>query len=117
MHRISMHRFKGIVLPILLAAVIWTTPAAGQSTEDIHRMIRQEGLENSQVMDHLQVLTDYFGARLTDRPRWRHRVSGLSTGWRAGDFRMPVRMSGTGAGPAGRTCGFRHIWSRPRMMP
>ena len=63
-----MHRFKGIVLPLLLAAVIWTTPAAGQSTEDIHRMIRQEGLENSQVMDHLQVLTDYFGARLTGSP-------------------------------------------------
>ena len=63
-----MHRFQGILLPMLLMAVVWTTPVSGQSTEEIHQMIRQEGFENSQVMDHLHVLTDYFGRRLTGSP-------------------------------------------------
>src|SRR3954468_11906735 len=53
-----------------LLALLASTPLFGQEPVDldvVHK-IRQEALQNSQVMEHLFYLTDVSGSRLTNSP-------------------------------------------------
>ena len=59
---------KRLSMTLALAALLASVPMA-QSTEpvdlDAIAKIRAQGLDNSQVMDHLFWLTDRYGPRLT----------------------------------------------------
>lgn len=64
-----------IALRALSAAVAASLPLAAQSAEPIDEaaveFLRQEGLERSEVMDHLSWICDVFGGRLTGSPNIR----------------------------------------------
>ncbi len=53
---------------ILLQAMLLPGFAVAQE-RDVYDRIREEGTKNSQVMKHLQVLTDVYGPRLTGSPQ------------------------------------------------
>ncbi len=57
---------------LFLTIVLVSTAAAQTATEpvdeDVVALIRQQGLENSQVMDYLSWMTDVYGPRLTGSP-------------------------------------------------
>src|SRR2546427_10920335 len=57
-------------LPVALFALVVSTSLIAQDAVDldaVHR-IREEALQNSQVMEHLFYLTDVSGSRLTNSP-------------------------------------------------
>ena len=63
------------VVRIFSAALAVSLPLAAQSSESVDdaavEFLRQEGLERSQVMDHLSWICDVFGGRLTGSPNIR----------------------------------------------
>ena len=60
-------RFKDRVLAVVLAAA--AAPAAAQPADEaLLAAIREEGLERSQVMEHVVRLSDVYGPRLTGTP-------------------------------------------------
>src|SRR5262247_1486185 len=60
---------RRLLVAAAVAAVV-STPLAGQEAVDLGvvNQIRQEALQNSQVMEHLFYLTDVSGSRLTNSP-------------------------------------------------
>lgn len=65
------HRFKVSIGTMLLALVL--LPVSAQTAlepvdQKAVEMIREEGLENSQVMNYMSWMTDVFGPRLTGSP-------------------------------------------------
>ncbi|MCH8277057.1 MAG: M20/M25/M40 family metallo-hydrolase, partial [Bacteroidetes bacterium] len=58
---------RKIVL-LLVITVIASGPAFAQGGDDVLSKIREEGLERSQVMETVHVLTDRYGPRLTGSP-------------------------------------------------
>jgi hypothetical protein len=60
---------KKRAVALLLAALLLPAPLFAQaSTDEIAASIRREGMENSQIMKTLHVLTDVYGPRLTGSP-------------------------------------------------
>ncbi|MFW5973432.1 MAG: M20/M25/M40 family metallo-hydrolase [Bacteroidota bacterium] len=59
--------FSGAVAA-LAVMLLWVAPVTAQSLDEVVEQIREEGLERSRVMEHLHVLTDRFGHRLTGSP-------------------------------------------------
>ncbi|HKC57180.1 MAG TPA: hypothetical protein VKC35_13690, partial [Vicinamibacterales bacterium] len=55
---------------VALALAIVSSPLVAQEAVDLDAVhkIRQEALQNSQVMEHLFYLTDVSGSRLTNSP-------------------------------------------------
>lgn len=53
---------------ILLSVILQTTVVTFAQAPDINDKIRKEGMDNSQIMKTLQVLTDVYGPRLTGSP-------------------------------------------------
>ncbi|WP_225931108.1 hypothetical protein [Leptolyngbya sp. 7M] len=64
--KISKH-FRFIAVTVLVALLLVSVAPAQQ--RDVYDRIREEGTKNSQVMKHLQVLTDVYGPRLTGSPQ------------------------------------------------
>jgi carboxypeptidase Q len=54
---------------LTIAAMLAPAAAFAQPQADIYERIRKEGTDNSQVMKHVQVLTDVYGPRLTGSPQ------------------------------------------------
>jgi hypothetical protein len=48
---------------VTIAAMLAPAAALAQPQADIYERIRKEGTDNSQVMKHVQVLTDVYGPR------------------------------------------------------
>lgn len=60
---------KRLLALALFALVAWTPLVAQEAVDlDVVHKIRQEALQNSQVMEHLFYLTDVSGSRLTNSP-------------------------------------------------
>ena len=63
---------RSVGISFLLLAVAITTPGAQEPTETLDyaaiAQIRDEGLNRSQVMDHISWLSDVYGPRLTGSP-------------------------------------------------
>ncbi|MBK8811852.1 MAG: M20/M25/M40 family metallo-hydrolase [Acidobacteria bacterium] len=61
---------KTIVVFLLLVAFVvqGSAPVFAQERDEVYAKIRKEGMENSQIMRTLQVLTDVYGPRLTGSP-------------------------------------------------
>src|SRR5258705_12621404 len=63
-------KFSRLPLAAAFAVVAISSPLVAQEAVDldvVHK-IRQEALQNSQVMEHLFYLTDVSGSRLTNSP-------------------------------------------------
>src|SRR5258705_6598496 len=60
---------RRLLVAAALAATV-STPLVGQDAVDLDvvHQIREEALQNSQVMEHLFYLTDVSGSRLTNSP-------------------------------------------------
>lgn len=54
---------------LLLAAIFLSQSAAIAQTADINDRIRKEGMDNSQIMKSMHMLTDVYGPRLTGSPK------------------------------------------------
>lgn len=55
-------------VPILIVGVVSTFSVQAQSMDEVVAQIREEGMERSQVMHTMHMLTDVFGPRLTGSP-------------------------------------------------
>lgn len=64
--KISRH-FRFIAVTVFVALLMASVAPAQQ--RDVYDRIREEGTKNSQVMKHLQILTDVYGPRLTGSPQ------------------------------------------------
>ena len=61
-------RFKDMVLAVVLAAAAAAPAVAQPADEALLAAIREEGIERSQVMEHVVRLSDVYGPRLTGTP-------------------------------------------------
>ena len=57
-----------LVLSLFTLPLIAQTSAQGQETSDLRDRIRKEGMEHSQIMKTMHMLTDVYGPRLTGSP-------------------------------------------------
>lgn len=69
----SLRVTRIVSLFLVLVAPVFATPLAAQAQrepvdEEVVALIREEGLENSHVMEYLGWMTDVFGGRLTGSP-------------------------------------------------
>jgi carboxypeptidase Q len=58
------------LLPAVSCAIVFTAFAQERTDYNLIHQIKQEAFEHSQVMDHLQALTDRYGPRLTASPEF-----------------------------------------------
>ena len=64
-----MLRRRAVALSLILSLLSLTSLAqAPASAEDIRARIRKEGMENSQIMKTMHMLSDVYGPRLTGSP-------------------------------------------------
>src|SRR5918993_2772841 len=64
-----MLRRRAVALSLILCLLSLTSLAqAPASAEDIRARIRKEGMENSQIMKTMHMLSDVYGPRLTGSP-------------------------------------------------
>ena len=64
-----MRIYTRVAVVAFLVALLTPTLALGQGVAEINDRIRKEGMDNSQIMKTLQVLTDVYGPRLTGSPK------------------------------------------------
>lgn len=75
---------KWIAVVAVTISLLLPSLSVAQAERDVYDRIKEEGTKNSQVMKHLQVLTDVYGPRLTGSPQlkgageWAIRTM---TGW------------------------------------
>src|SRR5690606_11014584 len=62
----TLTRFSAAVL---MASLLISSSVFGQGASDINDRIRKEGMENSQIMKTMHVLTDVYGPRLIGSPK------------------------------------------------
>lgn len=62
----TLTRFSAAVL---MSSLLISSSVFGQGASDINDRIRKEGMENSQIMKTMHVLTDVYGPRLTGSPK------------------------------------------------
>ena len=65
----TMRIYTRVAVVAFLVALLTPTLALGQGVAEINDRIRKEGMDNSQIMKTLQVLTDVYGPRLTGSPK------------------------------------------------
>src|SRR5689334_22025755 len=65
-----MHIFvKQSITAVTAALLVWTPLSAEERVDlDVVHKIRQEAMQNSQVMEHMFYLADVHGPRLTNSP-------------------------------------------------
>ena len=73
MHFSTRRRVQTLGLALALAGLVVLPIAAQHEQVDLDAMyrIKQEGFQNSQVMEILSYLTDVYGPRLTNSPTYR----------------------------------------------
>src|SRR5687768_2585799 len=94
-----MLRRRAVALSLILCLLSLTSLAqAPASAEDIRARIRKEGMENSQIMKTMHMLSDVYGPRLTGSPNHKRAAEwtikqmqawGLTGHLEAWDFKHP----------------------------
>jgi len=113
---------KRLALPLALAAIAisLTFVAAAQTTErvdlDAIAKIREQGLERSQVADHLFWLTDRYGPRLTGSPEFEEAADWAMEKLRSWGVQN-VRKERFEFGKGWSLRSFHATMVEPRVMP
>jgi hypothetical protein len=110
---------KRLSMTLALAALLASVPMA-QSTEpvdlDAIAKIRAQGLDNSQVMDHLFWLTDRYGPRLTGSPQTEEAADWVIQTLEDWGLQN-VRKERFAFGKGWELTGFHATMTEPRVMP
>src|SRR5688572_32883469 len=65
----QMKKLRTSLSILLLVVTAFQCAAFAQGAADINDRIRKEGMDNSQILKTLHVLTDVYGPRLTGSPK------------------------------------------------
>lgn len=76
---------RAIALGLILSLLYLAIPSQTRSQEtDINARIRKEGMEHSQIMKTMHILSDVYGSRLTGSPNHKRAAEWTikqMTGW------------------------------------